>query len=188
MQPAGACVRGGRCSGGGSGYSVAAAEFWVAAQCKFSWNCLHTASCLRIISCFLSEQNTSRNPAPCTLARDSGAEHKLLIASDINIVYVLIFSFFIVSLASYTKCLFLIDWTFCTRPPNAPLPQLHIHHRHRMTVDFISWQLVEARDESFHKNSFRHVLMNSRNKVFVVEDGSLSEGSIAPQQSFEKRI
>ena len=108
MQPARACVRGGRCSGG-SGYSVAAAEFWVAAQCKFSWNCLHTASCLRIISCFLSEQNTSRNPAPCTLARDGGAEHKLLIASDINIVYVLIFSFFIVSLASYTKCLFLID-------------------------------------------------------------------------------
>ena len=75
---------GGRCSGGGSGYSVAAAEFWVAAQCKFSWNCLHTASCLRIISCFLNEQNTSRNPAPCTLARDGGAEHKLLIASDIN--------------------------------------------------------------------------------------------------------
>ena len=106
MQPAGACVRGGRCSGGGSGYSVAAAEFWVAAQCKFSWNCLHTASCLRIISCFLNEQNTSRNPAPCTLARDGGAEHKLLIASDISL---LIFSFFIVSLVSYTKCLFLID-------------------------------------------------------------------------------
>ena len=106
MQPAEACVRGGRCSGG-SGYSVAAAEFWVAAQCKFSWNCLHTASCLRIISCFLNEQNTSRNPG--TLARDGGAEHKLLIALDINIVYVLIFSFFIVSLVSYTKCLFLID-------------------------------------------------------------------------------
>ena len=103
MQPARACVRGGRCSGG-SGYSVAAAEFWVAAQCKFSWNCLHTASCLRIISCFLNEQNTSRNPG--TLARDGGAEHKLLIASDISL---LIFSFFIVSLVSYTKCLFLID-------------------------------------------------------------------------------
>ena len=48
-------------------------------------------------------------PAPGTLARDGGAEHKLLIALDINIVYVLIFSFFIVSLVSYTKCLFLID-------------------------------------------------------------------------------
>ena len=45
-------------------------------------------------------------PAPGTLARDGGAEHKLLIASDISL---LIFSFFIVSLVSYTKCLFLID-------------------------------------------------------------------------------
>ena len=126
MQPARACVRGGRCSGGGSGYSVAAAEFWVAAQCKFSWNCLHTASCLRIISCFLNEQNTSRNPAPCTLARDGGAEHKLLIASDINIQMYSssLSSLYPLLLTKNVSSLFLIDLTFGITPPLQCFPSL----------------------------------------------------------------